>query len=434
MRFTQTSIKDIKQHLQDFIPPDQQCLFLADQQLEDDRTISDYNIQKGSTLRISLGGAITIYLNNYTTPVEVGLAESIKSVKKCIRDKYGVAPYQHRLMFAGKQLEDHRTLSDYNIKEGSKLLFLLRLGGGGGTINIFVESLITGKTITLVMTDLKSSIKRVKQMIQDQEGIPPVQQHLIFAGELLEDSRTLSDYCVEDSNTLQLVRTLIFIKPSNDEKYILHDVNLTDTVKIVKQKIQGTPPEQQVLTYSGRKLEDRRHLCDYGIHDQSTIMLAYVRYPFQLSITIVEDEIITRRTRFPQGVRVKLAAELQLPDSGSYSIKYDSCSKSQTSSSAHEDSPAERQKLSLRLFQEKIASVIPQKWDAVAIELDLPMATIDAIEERRHGNPRRCFSAIFDHWQRNPQRPFCWDTVVKVLQSPSVNEPVLARNISQQFC
>ena len=82
-------------------------------------------------------------------------------------------------------------MSDYNIQKEStlQLVFVLR---GGGT-KIFVESLITGKTITLVMTDLKSSIKRVKQMIQDQEGIPLVRQRLIFAGELLEDSRTLSD-------------------------------------------------------------------------------------------------------------------------------------------------------------------------------------------------------------------------------------------------
>ena len=87
-----------------------------------------------------------------------------------------------------------------------------------------------------------------------------------------------------------------------------------------------------MLTYSGRKLEDRHRLCDYGIDDQSTILLAYVKYPFQISITIVDDQIITR---LPLGVGVKLAAELQIPNLGFYAVQYDSSSEAQKSSSAH---------------------------------------------------------------------------------------------------
>jgi ubiquitin C len=133
--------------------------------------------------------------------------DTILSVKQQLETKYeeGMPPDQQRLIFAGKQLEDNRTLQEYSVVHNSTLHIVLRLRGG---MQIFVKTL--SGPVHSVVCQPDDTILSVKQQLETkyEEGMPPDQQRLIFAGKQLEDNRTLQEYSVIHNSTVHIVLRL----------------------------------------------------------------------------------------------------------------------------------------------------------------------------------------------------------------------------------
>ncbi|XP_020616932.1 polyubiquitin-like [Orbicella faveolata] len=138
--------------------------------------------------------------------IEIEPEDTVQVLKREIRDETGIPNNQQHITFNGNKLEDDRTLHSYGIRYESVLYmrpYLLDVPVSDFVPKIFVKT-HSGNTVITIVIVPGLTVRALKREIRDETGMPTNQQHITFAGNKLEDDRTLSSYGIRDGSVLYM--------------------------------------------------------------------------------------------------------------------------------------------------------------------------------------------------------------------------------------
>ncbi|CAG8623354.1 15844_t:CDS:2, partial [Cetraspora pellucida] len=228
-------IKKLIQNLKG-ISSEKQHISFNGNELSDFKTLSYYNIQKGSTLLLKSKEFVIYVKANTGETIELNLIpeHTIDDVKLMIQDKKNIPIVQQYIFIDEKELRNSLSLfHSHKIQNGSILYLEIKPMIMKINVKIMNEKLIE----IYVRRDYK--IKEIKQIIQDKEGVSSKQQYLFYKKNQVSDNNSMSDYGIEEVPTFHLEYEVIviYVRLMNG-KIIKLKVNRNCSIKQVIDEIQ----------------------------------------------------------------------------------------------------------------------------------------------------------------------------------------------------
>ena len=290
----------------------QQILYYKGKELEDNKTIEDYKINK-----INYKSNIILYVNTlidkviyYKLPnnrvmlLAVSQFRTLKDIKNQIKISQNIDISEQKLFFKNKELtNDDINIFDYKpFKEEEKqIAFDLYIGKKDGILIDIKRT--SGEIIKLkYYFSISTKIINIKEKINEliRHFLPDIQT-LSYNGIELENEKTLEFYNIKKNTTLELEfkskkGIFIFIKRP-DDSFIIEEVNPSETILNIKKKlIDIYPIEHQRLEYNFEVLNNDKNLTDYNIKKESNLELIFTSgydETFQIFVKTLTGKTIT---------------------------------------------------------------------------------------------------------------------------------------------
>ena len=285
---------------------DTQCMMFAGEELDDSKTIGDYDIDHDDELKMEVFMISIMHWSGDRFDLDdIGPKSTISDIKEKIFVKKSVPVAKQTLSLHGQVLNDFISIKDQGVKHRSTLIMeppdqyddesvstasvkekvSFRFFNMSPAINPLLGSSLTlrikhwnGETFS-IEAEASEYIDDIKDKIFDLKKIPVDYQLLRFEGELASDDLDLEEQGIKNNATLVLGLMEIKVETPSG-KTVAIELSYLDTIqkakKLLKKKL-GIPVDEQFLMLGSEELGDTKNISDYGIVHQDLLKLETFR-------------------------------------------------------------------------------------------------------------------------------------------------------------